>query len=204
MYKLDNLNYLYQDLEPYVDTHTVGLHYNKHAKKYLENLNTLLKEEGFSFAIDIETLAQKVEEYDFKNKENILFNLGGVLNHNLYFKCMNKEKKEPSDLLKKDLIEKYGSIEEFIKEYKNTAMKLKGSGYTFLEYDEEDLVLRNRSNQESPLFSKSIPLFTIDMWEHAYYINYENKKEDYLENFFKIADFTYANKKYAEQLPKKI
>ncbi len=198
MYKLDELNYLYQDLEPFIDTHTIGLHYNKHAKKYLANLNRLLKENNFDFSISLEELAKNINDYKFKNIDDILFNLGGVLNHNLYFKCMGEKREEISDLLKKDLIEKYGSIDEFIKEYISFAMKLKGSGYTFLEYDKNNLVLRNRENQNSPLFEGNIPLFTVDLWEHAYYINYENDKEKYLDNFFQIADFSYANKLYSD------
>lgn len=202
MYTLNELNYLYQDLEPYIDTHTVGLHYNKHAKKYLMNLNKLLKDNGFNFDVDLEELAKNVNKYKFKDLDNILFNLGGVLNHNLYFKCMGKKKVEVTGLLKKDLIEKYGSINDFIKEYINLAMKLKGSGYTFLEFDNNDLVLRNRENQNSPLFEGSIPLFTVDLWEHAYYINYENDKEKYLDNFFQIVDFSYANELYSELVKK--
>lgn len=198
MYKLDELNYLYQDLEPYIDVHTVGLHYNKHAKKYLMNLNRLLKENNFDFSVSLEELAKNIHHYKFKNMDNILFNLGGVLNHNLYFKCIGDKKEEVIGILKKDLIEKYGSIDDFIKEYVNLAMKLKGSGYTFLEFDNNNLVLRNRENQNSPFFDGSIPLFTVDLWEHAYYINYENDKEKYLDNFFQIADFSHANKLYLE------
>ena len=198
MYKLDDLNYLYQDLEPYIDTHTMGLHYNKHSKKYLKNLNNLLKENNFDFSISLEELAKNINNYNFENIDNILFNLGGVLNHNLYFKCISKIKREVDGVLKKDLIEKYGSIDDFVKEYVSLAMKLKGSGYTFLEFDNNSLVLRNRANQDSPFFNGSTPLFTVDLWEHAYYINYENDKERYLDNFFQIADFSYANKLYKE------
>lgn len=92
MYKLEDLNYLYQDLEPYIDTHTMGLHYNKHAKKYLNTLNQLLLENNFDFSILLTELAQKIDLYPWKNKEEILFNLGGVINHNLYFRSMNKKK----------------------------------------------------------------------------------------------------------------
>ena len=202
MYRLDELHYLYQDLEPYIDTHTMGIHYNKHAKKYLDTLNQLLSEEGFSFDVSIEKLASNIDFYEFKRKEDILFHLGGVLNHNLYFKCMSKEYQGPSSFLLKAIVEKYGSLEEFYKAYIQMALSLKGSGYTFLEYNHGDLVLKNRSNQESPLFDKSVPLFTIDMWEHDYYLNYKNEKGEYLNQFFKIADFSYANKEYAQQIKK--
>lgn len=199
MYQLGKLNYLYQDIEPYIDTHTMALHYNKHTKKYLSNLNKLLLKNKFDFSISLEELAKNIDNYNFEEQEDIFFNLGGVLNHELYFKCISENKKYPEGLLKKDLIEKYGSIEDFIEEFIKTAMQLKGSGYTFLEIDKEgNLIIKNRKNQDNPLFTKNIPLFTVDLWEHAYYINYENDKERYLKNFFEVADFTYANKIYQQ------
>lgn len=196
MYKLEDLDYLYQDLEPYIDTHTMGLHYNKHAKKYVDTLNRLLKENNFDFSIGLLELAQRIDLYSWKNKGDILFNLGGVINHNLYFHSINKKKVESTGLLKEDLIKKYGSIEDFMKEFINISMKLKGSGYTFLEFGPSGLEIKNYTNQDSPLFSLRVPLFTVDLWEHAYYINYNNDKKKYLENFFEIADFTVANHLY--------
>lgn len=194
MYSLQKLTYLYQDLEPYIDTHTVALHFNKHTKKYLNNLNQLLKDNDFDFSISLEHLAKNIYHYHFKKQEDIIFNLGGVLNHELYFQCMAKQKKEPDGFLRKDLIEKYGSIKDFIQEFIQTSLTLKGSGYTFLEVDQiGNLKVQNYINQDSPLFIQSIPLFTVDLWEHAYYLNVENEKERYLNNFFEIADFTYAN-----------
>lgn len=196
MYKLEDLNYLYQDLEPYIDTHTMGLHYNKHAKKYLNTLNQLLLENNFDFSILLTELAQKIDLYPWKNKEEILFNLGGVINHNLYFRSMNKKKVEVKGTLKKELVKKYGSIDAFIKEFINVAMKLKGSGYTFLELGPNGLEIKNYTNQDNPLFTFRIPLFTVDLWEHAYYLNYNYDKKKYLKNFFEIADFSMANNLY--------
>lgn len=196
MYKLEDLDYLYQDLEPYIDTHTMGLHYNKHAKKYLNTLNQLLLDNNFDFSISMVELAQNIDLYSWDNKEDILFNLGGVLNHNLYFHSMNKKKIESAGELRNDLIKKYGGIDDFIKEFINISMKLKGSGYTFLELTPSGLEITNYKNQDSPLFSLNVPLFTIDLWEHAYYINYNYDKKKYLENFFEIADFSIANHLY--------
>ena len=157
-------------------------------------MNRLLKDNDFDFSISLEHLAKNIYHYHFKKQEDIIFNLGGVLNHELYFQCMAKQKKEPDGFLRKDLIEKYGSIKDFIQEFIQTSLTLKGSGYTFLEVDQiGNLKVQNYINQDSPLFIQSIPLFTVDLWEHAYYLNVENEKERYLNNFFEIADFTYAN-----------
>ena len=134
--------------------------------------------------------------YPWEKKEDILFNLGGVINHNLYFHSMNKQKVESTGALRTDLIKKYGSLEAFIKEFIVVAMKMKGSGYTFLELNPNGLEIKNYTNQNNPLFFSCIPLFTIDLWEHAYYINYNHDKKKYLENFFEIADFNVASHIY--------
>lgn len=197
MYTLDDLNYLYQDLEPFVDTHTMGLHYQKHAKGYLEHLNRLLMENNFDFSISLEELAQNIHDYQFGNMEDILFYLGGVLNHNLYFQSMSPNPHEMDELLKKDLVEKYGSYPAFVENFINTALKLKGSGYTFLELTEDgDLAIKNYENQDNPTFYGKTPLLNVDLWEHAYYLNYKNNKEEYLTNFFDIIDFSHTNQVY--------
>ena len=123
------------------------------------------------------------------------FNLGGVLNHELYFRGMHpKPNKKPTGKLKDAINSKYGSYDNFWKLFKEKALQLKGSCYTFLVLvgnGEFDII--NLFNQETPVLYGLIPLFNIDLWEHAYYLNYENEKNRYLDNFEKIADFTYAN-----------
>lgn len=194
MYKLPELPYLYQDLEPFIDTHTMGLHYHKHEQNYLDKLNTLLLKNNYNFRYSMEELIYHINEFPVNDREDILYNLGGVLNHNLYFKCMTPGGKKPTGQLNDYINKKYGNYEKFFDEIKKKAMSLKGSGYTFLvlkNNGEVDII--NMSNQDTPLLLGYIPLFTIDLWEHAYYINYENRKADYIDNFKNIADFTYAS-----------
>ncbi len=196
MYKLNNLSYLYQDLEPFIDTKTMALHYQKHAKNYLKQLNLLLVKNNYDFKYNINELIFHIDDFSIE-KENILFNLGGVLNHNLLWKCMNSRNEKPSGLLKMYIDKKYGNFENFWNEFKISALKLKGSGYTFLVLkDNNDLEIINTPNQYTPLIDYFIPLFTIDLWEHAYYLNYQNEKERYIDNFKQIADFQYASKLY--------
>ena len=103
----------------------------------------------------------------------------------------------PSGRLKEDIDKKYGSTDKFFLEFKNKAMSLKGSGYTFLVVkDNGDLDIINLSNQELPQSLGYIPLFTMDMWEHAYYLNYKNEKGNYIDNFLIIAYFSNASKLY--------
>lgn len=203
MYTLSKLNVSFQDLEPYIDTHTMALHYNKHMKGYLNKLNSLLVKNKYNFQYPLEQLYFYLNLFPHEDREDILFNLGGVLNHELYFNCLSKNELLPQENLEKQIIRQYGSIQKFIKEFKETAMKLKGSGYTFLEIlVNGQLAIINRANQDNPIFHGNIPLFCIDLWEHAYYINYENNKDTYLENIFNITSFSYANKIYEDFLSK--
>ena len=197
MYYLDKLSYLYQDLEPFIDVHTIGVHYHKHAKNYLKKLNKLLNKTDYDYRYSLDELYYHINEFPCERREDILFNLGGVLNHNIYFKSMSSCGNEPTGKLKDKIINTYGSYGKFWKKFKKMALKLKGSGYTFLVVDKNDeLDIINVNNQVLPISLVFVPLFAIDMWEHAYYLNYKNEKKKYLSNFKEIADFNYASKVY--------
>lgn len=196
MYKLPKLPYLFQDLEPYIDIHTMGLHYHKHHQNYLNKLNTLLQKNNYNYEYeyDIEELIYHINKFDKKDQEDILFNLGGVLNHNLYWKSINPKKQEPTGKLKEAINKKYGSYNNFFEEFKKKALSVKGSGYTFLVVKNDNtLDIINTKNQDTPISMGYLPLFNIDMWEHAYYLNYENDKEKYINNFKEIANFENAS-----------
>ncbi len=131
------------------------------------------------------------------NKEDIIFNLGGVLNHDLYFKSLSISFNKPTGNLEKSINKKYGSFDNFYSKLKEEALKLKGSGYTFLVIDNlGNLEIINLSNQDFPLFYGYIPLINIDLWEHAYYLNYQNDRSKYLDNLKEVIDFTNASNIY--------
>ena len=205
MYQLPKLDYLFQDLEPYIDIHTMGLHYYKHHQSYINNLNKLLLDNRYDYRYSLEELIFHINQFPIAVQKNILFNLSGVLNHNLYWKSIDPNKREkPNNLLRTYIENTFGSYEDFWKIFKEQALKQKGSGYTFLVLKNNGgLDVINTSNQESPLLNGCIPLFNIDMWEHAYYLNYENDKEKYLDNFKMIVDFTYANQVFEMYMKKK-
>lgn len=198
MYELPKLPYLFQDLEPYIDIHTMGLHYYKHQLGYLNKLNDLLIKSNYDYRYTIEELPFHIMEFPKNIQEDILFNLGGVLNHNLYFNSISPKKNRfPNGKLRKKIENQFGSLDIFFTKLKENVMKLKGSGYTFLVLrNDRMLEIKNFSNQELPVLFGYIPLFNIDLWEHAYYINYENNKSNYFDNFILIADFTNANNIY--------
>lgn len=194
MYKIDKLGYDFDALEPYIDTHTLGLHYNKHAKSYLNKLNDILKMNNYDYKYGLEELINHIDEFNDEDREDILYNLGGVLNHILYFKSMSDKKIKPNTYLRMMILNKYGSMDKFMERFKESALSIKGSGYTFLVLKGSDIDIINLSNQETPYSYGCVPLISLDMWEHAYYINYENKRDIYIDNFFEIICFENANK----------
>lgn len=193
MYKLEKLNYSYDELEPYIDSHTLGLHHNKHQQNYLKKLNELLIKNNYDFRYTLEELPKHIMEFNENDREDILFNLGGVINHNIYFKSISPNKELPSIFMNSLIINSFENYENFIKELKQKAMSLKGSGYTYLVLDKGKLKIINLFNQDNPYNYNLIPLLAIDLWEHAYYINYENKKDIYIDNLLEILDFKNAN-----------
>lgn len=197
MYKLCELPYSYSSLEPFIDTHTMGLHYNKHLKNYLNKLNNLLIMNDYDFKYKLELLSYHIDEFREENREDILFNLGGVINHIIYFSSISEIQVLPSNDLLDKILKTFETFDNFKKLFKESALKLKGSGYTYLVMDKDkNLFIKNYINQDCPYFYELIPLLCIDLWEHAYYINYENKRDLYIDNFFNIMDFNMANKIY--------
>ena len=194
MYKLAKLPYDYEELEPFIDTHTLGLHHKKHQQNYLNKLNEILVKNNYDFKYNLVELNFHIDEFPKDVQENLLFNLGGVINHDIYFNSMSDKPHKPNIFLKTKIDEDFGSFDKFKEEFKNKALELKGSGYTVLVIDKNKLKIINLKNQDNPYYHNLIPLLAIDLWEHAYYINYENKKDLYIDNFFEIMDFKEANK----------
>lgn len=199
MYKEVKLGYLKEEVDPFISTHAIGIHYSKHYIKYLDKLNSLLYKNNFNFNIKLEDVHKNISSYSSKDKEDILFNLGGVLNHNLFFKSIGI-KSLPIGKLLDTIVNKYGSFDNFYKVFKENSLSIKGSGYTFLVLNNNSIDIINTSNQESPLFYGMIPLFTIDLWEHSYYLDYFNNRELYLDNIYNIVNFDYASKVYEENI----
>lgn len=198
MYQLPILSYNFQDFEPFIDTHTMGLHYHKHQQTYINNLNKLLIKNNYSYNSPIEELIFHIDDFPQNDKEDILFNLGGVINHNLYWKSIHPiNHQKPIGNLKNQIEKQYNSYENLLSLLKENAIKIKGSGYTFLVIGNNNtLEIINTKNQESPLLYGYLPILAIDLWEHAYYLNYENERARYLDNLEKVLDFTNANNIY--------
>ena len=185
----------YKSLEPYIDDWTLDLHYNKHYQKYLDNLNRLLKENNYEFG-SLYDLVMNIDKINLNDRGEVLFNLGGVINHSLYFYIISDKKNNiPYGSILKSINEYFDSYDNFKKKFKESAMELQGSGYTFLVLDNNnELSIINTSNQDTPYYYGFIPIITLDMWEHAYYLEYQNERNRYVEEILKIINFSYANR----------
>lgn len=200
MYKAKPLPYDYDALEPVISSTTVNIHYNKHYKNYLNKLNNLLEKVKYDKNYQIKDIIINIDKFPIEIRGDILFNAGGVINHELYFSSMDQVSNRPTGKLGNKINEKYGNYENFKKKFIEEANKLVGSGYTFLVMDGSDLKIINTSNQESPYSYGFIPLLTIDLWEHAYYLDYQNNRGDYINNFFSIINFNEAEKIYESNI----
>ena len=197
MYTLNKLSYSYDSLEPYIDTHTCGLHYDKYAKRYLNTLNGLLDSLHYDYRYPIEDVSLHINEFPENIQQNILFNLGGVINHEIFFNSLNPRREKPTGPFLEKINMVFGNYENFKKKFREAALQVKGSGYTFLVTDQNDnLRIINLSNQDCPYSYQLIPLMVLDMWEHAYYLNYKCNKDAYINDFFDAVDFSVANNYY--------
>ena len=191
----------YKSLDPYIDDRTLDLHYNAHYRNYTDKLNKYLNDINYDYKDSPIYLAKHIDILPMENRDEILFNLGGYLNHSLYFyNLTNKKKDIPIELL--NLINKYfGSFSLFKEEFIDMAMEVKGSGYTFLVMDKNNkLRIINTSNQDTPYYYGFTPIMTIDVWEHAYYLKYTYLRKKYLENIFNIIDFDKVYKLYLDNI----
>ena len=191
----------YKSLDPYIDDRTLDLHYNAHYRNYTDKLNKYLNDINYDYKDSPIYLAKHIDILPMENRDEILFNLGGYLNHSLYFyNLTNKKKDIPIELL--NLINKYfGSFSLFKEEFIDMAREVKGSGYTFLVMDKNNkLRIINTSNQDTPYYYGFTPIMTIDVWEHAYYLKYTYLRKKYLENIFDIIDFDKVYKLYLDNI----
>ena len=192
------LNYNYGDLEPYIDAKTVEIHYSKHHQNYLNKTNAMLESYNFHFDITVDELAPNHSFIKDEDKVAFLFNLGGVVNHNLYWSIMSSNKNLlPVGSLKDKIDMDFGSFELFKEKFVSLANTVMGSGWVFLVLNKEkNLDIIKTSNQDSPYFEGYIPLIALDLWEHSYYLKYQNLRPDYINNFFNVIDFEIVNNIY--------
>ena len=194
------INLDYNSLEPYIDNKTFMLHYNAIYNSYIDKLNKLLKKNNYKDNYSLNELVDKIDMFPLEDRGEILYNLGGILNHKLYFyEISDKGNNIPYGEILKDINKYFGSYDNFKKEFIKKALNLVGSGYTFLVMDESGkLQIINTSNEDTPYSYGFIPIIVLDLWEHSYYLKYNTNKEAYINNWFNLLDFKKINALYIE------
>jgi len=193
------LPYQYDALETMIDTKTMEIHYTKHAAAYSTNLKEAAKAEGVSDTTSVEEILAKISKYSAKMRNNG----GGHYNHEMFWQCMKPNGEgSPSGKLLTDIEAQFTSVAAFKTQFSDAAKTRFGSGWAWLYVDsQKKLKIGSSPNQDNPLMDiseiKGFPLLGLDVWEHAYYLKYQNKRADYIENWWKIVNWDYVQKRYA-------
>ncbi len=202
MYELKKISYNFDALEPVIDAKTIEIHHTKHHQNYLNKLNDIIKKNNLDVSKSLEELILDVDQVNDADKVGFLFNIGGVINHDLYFEILKPGgSNEISGSLKEGIESSFGSVDAFIEEFAQKASTLMGSGWVFLALNpNKELELVRANNQESPISHGFDPIMVIDVWEHAYYLKYQNLRPDYVTNFLDIVNFDVVKELYDEKV----
>lgn len=193
MFKLPDLPYEYSALEPYIDEATIKLHHDKHHAGYVDKLNTALQGHDDLSKLSIEELLSSVEKVPSEIRQSVINNGGGHANHSFFWEIMSPDSPEPQAKLLEAINSEFTSIEKFKEEFTSKAMSVFGSGWAFLVLTpDKKLQLKRHSFQNSPLMQGSIPILGIDVWEHAYYLKYQNKRADYIDAWWNVVNWRKA------------
>ena len=194
MYQALKLDYPFSSLYPYLNYEVINVHYSNIYLNYVIILNKLLKINKYHYNYSLKELVFNIDIFPLDIRGEILYYLGAVLNHNLYFyNISNKKNILPIGRIKEGIDKYFGNYDKFKDEFIKKANNLKGSGYTFLVHDGNKLAIINTSNEDTPYSYNFIPIICLDLWEHAYYLKYLNNREAYINNFFNIIDFNKIN-----------
>ena len=194
MYQALKLDYPFSSLYPYLNYEVINVHYSNIYLNYVIILNKLLKINKYHYNYSLKELVFNIDIFPLDIRGEILYYLGAVLNHNLYFyNISNKKNILHIGRIKEDIDKYFGNYNKFKDEFIKKANNLKGSGYTFLVHDGNKLAIINTSNEDTPYSYNFIPIICLDLWEHAYYLEYLNNREAYINNFFNIIDFNKIN-----------
>ena len=183
-FELMGLPYAIDALEPVISKETIGFHHGKHLAGYVNNLNGLLEESPLA--------GLPLEEIVLKAEGGMLNNAGQILNHNLYFGqfCAPKADNKPTGKLADAIARDFGSFEAFKEEFQKKGATLFGSGWVWLSADKDrKLVITQEPNAANPIQKRLKPLLTFDVWEHAYYLDYQNRRPDHLAALWQIIDW---------------
>jgi len=187
MFKLPDLPYNYNALEPFIDETTMHLHHDKHHQTYVDNLNKALEGHDDLLGMEISELVKNLDKVPEELRIKVRNNGGGHFNHSLFWEIMAKnDTKEPVGEVKEGIEKTYGSFDEFKKKFSEKGLGRFGSGWIWLM---PDMTIVDTPNQDSPLMDGKMPILGLDVWEHAYYLKYQNRRAEYIENWWNVINW---------------
>ncbi|EFP12851.1 MULTISPECIES: superoxide dismutase [Acinetobacter] len=200
-YSLPQLPYAYDALEPNIDTKTMEIHHTKHHQTYINNINATV--EGTAWEkLSIEELVSKVNEVPADLKNSVINNGGGHANHSLFWTVMSPQGGgEPIKQIAEAIDRDIGGFEKFKEAFTKAALTRFGSGWAWLSVTpEKKVIVESSANQDSPLMNGNIPVLALDVWEHAYYLKYQNRRPEYIAAFYNVVNWEEVNRRYLEAI----
>lgn len=190
-FELKPLPYAYDALEPYIDKETMMLHHDKHEKAYVDNLNKAISKYPELYKKGLEGILRDLNSIPQDVRETIRNNAGGVYNHDFFWSIMSPEKgQQPSGELLKAINKDFGSLDNLKTKFNEAALGRFGSGWAWLVLNKDGtLSVISTPNQDSPISQGLKPILGIDVWEHAYYLKYQNRRKDYIDNWWNIVNW---------------
>lgn len=200
-FELKPLPYAYDALEPYIDKETMMLHHDKHEKAYLDNLNKAISKYPELYKMGIEGMLKDLNSVPEDIRETVKNNAGGVYNHEFFWSIMSPEQNQtPAGDLLKAINKDFQSFDNFKAKFKEAALGRFGSGWAFLVKDKDGkLSIISTANQDSPISQGLTPILGIDVWEHAYYLKYQNRRGDYIDNWWNVVNWKQAENNYSDK-----
>lgn len=199
-FELPPLKYDYNALEPYIDERTMMIHHDKHHRAYVDNLNKALEKYPKYYNFTLEELIKSLDSLPKEIQEPVKNNAGGDYNHTFFWEIMTPEKDmKPNGELLKAIEKEFSSLDNFKKEFGNAALNRFGSGWAWLVKDSNgNLKIISTANQDTPIALDLKPILALDVWEHAYYLKYQNRRGEYIENWWNVVNWNKAEELYKE------
>ncbi len=191
-----DLPFAYDALEPYIDSETMTVHHDKHHAAYTTKFNAALEGHDELFEKTAEEILSDLTQVPEKIRTAVINNGGGHVNHSLFWEVLSPESGEPGGELLKALERDFGGIEKFKLQFEEAATTQFGSGWAWLTVDSGKLAVEKTSNQNTPLSDGRTPILALDVWEHAYYLQYKNLRPEYITAFWNIVNWEAVGKKY--------
>ena len=195
-FELPELPYAYDALEPHIDKETMEIHHTKHHNTYVTKLNDAVKGTDLENK-SIEDVIKNLDSVPEDKKTAVRNNGGGHLNHSLFWELLSPESKEVSGEVKDAIESKFGSVDKFKEEFEAAGAGRFGSGWAWLVVNNGELEIVSTPNQDNPVTDGKTPILGVDVWEHAYYLKYQNKRPEYLKAFWNVVNWDKVNELYS-------